>query len=71
MSRKYFTLAATNYFTRQFPGGGRNEIFWSFVGNTIIISGCVATYAFASHIIDNREAGTQERQQQYNGSIWF
>ena len=32
MSRKFFSLAATQYFVKQFPGGGRHEIVWSFVG---------------------------------------
>lgn len=34
MSKKYWTLRPTYYYTaKQLPGGGRNEIFWAAIGN--------------------------------------
>lgn len=38
MSKKFWTLRPTHYFTKPLPNGSRNEIAWAFVGTIVVYS---------------------------------
>ncbi len=44
MSKKFWTLRPTAFFTKPNPSGHRNEIVWAAIGKQLLMLGCAAYF---------------------------
>lgn len=44
MSKKFWTLRPTGFFTKPNPNGHRNEIVWAAIGKQLLMLGCAAYF---------------------------